>query len=176
LLSKYEVAATLSTANLPDMPLFDADYPLAPFRDALNSIFGAIFFSILVSAAGAVIPTAVLYWREMDQSYMWGLLAVAWVGNWIMSGIQIWGILFLAINCVLLNCLVHRSYDPLLLLCLIFLNQVFVSTLVIVLSQDAGDGIRVAVAGGVTLLASSCLLFWLWRTGEVRDIDSPLPS
>lgn len=116
---------------------FPSDYPLAPFRDAATSLIGALFFSTLTCIIASDIVTGVTYWHYLrfDGETFW-LLSLSWIGQWIISGIALYGALFVLVHCWCIHELLHGSRDFLFVLIIVFLNQTIISTSSIMILYD----------------------------------------
>lgn len=116
---------------------FPSDYPLAPFRDAATSVIGALFFSTLACITASSIVTGITFWDDLhfDGDTFW-VLSLSWIGQWIISGIALYGLLFALVHCWCIHELLHGSRDFLFVLIIVFLNQTIISTSSIMILYD----------------------------------------
>lgn len=143
------------------------DYPLTPFREALTSLVGALFAAIGVSMAAAGLLVYVGSWRGY-YALDWFALCMAWVGHWMMSGVAMWGILFLMVHVVCVHRLIRGTADPFVLLGILFCNQTVVSTLVVCMfARDWEERVPVLVAGAIALACGAAYAWRIYRYGKL---------
>lgn len=143
----------------------DDDYPISPLRNAFTSLTGALLSSSIACMLPSGFITIVASWSD----YMWKDLlsanffdviesivltfCLSWLGQWVVSGIALYGILLIAIHCYLINELIQGDRDPWFVLAAIFTNHTIVSTSTLLFLIDGSQNIFPVITAGIICLS-----------------------
>jgi hypothetical protein len=113
------------------MPISPHHDLLAVFRDAVQTLIGAVVVWFLICAVAGALPACAgaESLNKLNQDYLnWGLLVV-WIGHLVMAGIQIWGLLFVGAHALCLSALMNTDGPLWRVVVVTFMLQLTVSTI-----------------------------------------------
>ena len=146
----------------------DIKLPLGPFKDALATLFGAMFAFAIVSMLAAFIPALANDWHGYNVIDMILVFIFAWIGHWIIALMPFWGVPFGLLQVIALHSLIYGSRDRLFILCIAFANQSFVSSIAIYTLFRDSECWPALCAGIVCLSLSGAAIWRMHRNGFSR--------
>ena len=146
----------------------DIKLPLGPFKDALATLFGAMFAFAVVTMLAAFIPTIANDWHGYNVSDIILIFIFAWIGHWIIALMPLWGVPFGLLQVIALHSLIYGSRDRRFILCIAFANQSFISSLAIFALSRNAEYWPALCAGIVCLSLSGFAILLMHRKGFSR--------